>query len=157
MENRVGCGASSVFCGECKRVSYQSPRAIMPETNRLGARRKWWHAAIGGVRYFDILSEIMSGTLVRPILFQKSNGRHMNSTDAPRLVGGSENGRENLVSFKKANATFWRRNLPLWSPSRLGGPQDVEHFCDSGKIFILGGEGSFALEGEGGGETVDVG
>jgi hypothetical protein len=41
--------------------------------------------------------------------------------------------------------------------SALGGPEDVELFCDVGEVFVAGGEDSFAIEGEGGGEAVDVG
>src|SRR6266436_965669 len=35
-------------------------------------------------------------------------------------------------------------------------PEDVELFLDVGEIFVARGEGGFALEGEGGGETVGV-
>jgi len=33
----------------------------------------------------------------------------------------------------------------------------VELFFDDFEVFVAGGEGGFAVEGEGGGETVDVG
>jgi len=35
----------------------------------------------------------------------------------------------------------------------LGGPEQVEFFLDAGEVFVAGGEGGFALEGEGGGEN----
>ncbi len=45
----------------------------------------------------------------------------------------------------------------LWVILRLRGPEDGELFFDAGEILIAGGKGGFACEGEGGGETVDVG
>ena len=39
----------------------------------------------------------------------------------------------------------------------LGGPEDVELFFEVGEVFVAGGEGGFAMGGEGGGEAVDVG
>ncbi len=41
--------------------------------------------------------------------------------------------------------------------SALRDPEEVELFFDVGGVFVAGGEGGFALEGEGGGEAVDVG
>ena len=45
-----------------------------------------------------------------------------------------------------------RRGWPL-----SGGPENVELFFDGSEIVIAGGEGSFAVGGESGGEAVDVG
>jgi hypothetical protein len=39
----------------------------------------------------------------------------------------------------------------------LGRPEDVEFFLNGGEVLVAGGEGGFAIEGEGGGEAVDVG
>ena len=41
--------------------------------------------------------------------------------------------------------------------SALRDPEEVELFFDVGGVFVAGGEGGFAPEGEGGGEAVDVG
>jgi hypothetical protein len=38
----------------------------------------------------------------------------------------------------------------------LSGPEEVELFFDGGEVFVAGGEGGFAGDGEGGGEGVGV-
>jgi hypothetical protein len=38
----------------------------------------------------------------------------------------------------------------------LRGPEDIEPFFDVGEVAVAGGEGGFARDGEGGGETVGV-
>lgn len=41
--------------------------------------------------------------------------------------------------------------------SQLQGPDEVEFFLDVRQVFVADGERSFALGGEGGGETVGIG
>ncbi len=41
--------------------------------------------------------------------------------------------------------------------SGLGGPKDVELFSDVGEILVAGGERGFAMDSEGGGETIGIG
>lgn len=46
-------------------------------------------------------------------------------------------------------------NIPLL---RLGArPENVDLFFDGGEVFVAGGEGGFAVDGEGGGEAVGIG
>jgi hypothetical protein len=56
--------------------------------------------------------------------------------------------------FARAAAT--QREMATAGSSGRCRPKDAEVFFDAGEVSVAGGEGGFAIDGEGGGEAVDV-